>query len=244
MVKNRTNVNVAPLANVGQCLTALERAAHRPAHLPGMVCFYGPSGWGKSTAASHVATQADAYYVEAKSYWSKKAFLEEVLAEMGIKPERTIHRMGFQASEQLAKSRRPLIIDEMDHLVEKNAVEIVRDLYESSGAAILLIGEEQLPGKLARWERFHGRILDFIPAQPADLDDAMALRALYCHRVDIADDLLEYVVSVAKGSVRRICVNLERIQEEAQVMGRDAIDLNSWGGRELFTGEAPRRRVS
>ncbi|WP_207214001.1 hypothetical protein [Solidesulfovibrio carbinolicus] len=57
---------------------------------------------------------------------------------------------------------RPLIIDEMDHVVERNAVELVRDLYEASRAAILLIGEKALPGKLAQWERFHGRILDWV----------------------------------------------------------------------------------
>lgn len=243
MEKSPRIVNAAALANVGQCLTALDRAARRPAHLPGLVCFYGPSGWGKSTAASHVSTRSGAYYVEAKSYWSKKAFLEEVLCEMGITPERTINKMGKQAAEQLALSRKPLIIDEMDHLVTKGNVEIVRDLYESSNAAILLIGEEQLPNKLARWERFHGRILDFIPAQPADFDDAVALREMYCERVRIADDLLAHLVDLARGSVRRICVNLERIQEEAQVAGLDEIDLAGWGSRELFTGEAPRRRV-
>ncbi|MFZ5428079.1 MAG: AAA family ATPase [Thermodesulfobacteriota bacterium] len=246
MNESVVNVNggVARLANVGLCLSALDKARDRPAHLPGLVTFSGPSGWGKSTAAAGVATLRRAYYVEAKSYWSKKAFIEALLKEMGITPRgRTISAMAEEVSEQLAKSKRPLIIDEFDHIVDKNAVELVRDLYEGSGAAILLIGEEQLPAKLERWERFHGRVLDWVQAQPASMEDAAALRDLYC-TVAVADDLLAHLVDLAKGSVRRICVNLERIQDTARNEGLDRVDMDAWGGRPLFTGQAPRRRAA
>ena len=84
----------------------------------------------------------------------------------------------------------PLIIDELDHMVKKGAVELIRDIHDGSQAAILLIGEERLPAKLERWERFHGRVLDWVPAQPADLDDCRHLANLYCHNIKIADDLL------------------------------------------------------
>lgn len=238
----------APLQNVGLCLSALEKAAKRPGHLPGMVVLYGPSGYGKSTAAAYVATRLDAYYVEARSSWTKKAMLEAILTSMDIRkgrtvqPARTLAGMVDQAAEQLARSGRPLIIDEMDHVVERGSVELVRDLYEASRAAILLIGEEALPGKLEQWERFHGRILDWVAAQPADFDDARALRAMYCDRVQVADDLLTDVVAAAEGSVRRICVNLERIQEQGQLDGVDVMDRSAWSGRPLFAGKAPRRR--
>ena len=49
----------APLTNVSLCLASLTRAIDRPRHLPGIVVFYGPSGYGKSTAAT-VATTARA----------------------------------------------------------------------------------------------------------------------------------------------------------------------------------------
>ena len=251
MTQSTASVNavggVAPLQNVGLCLSALERATKRPGHLPGLVVMYGPSGTGKSTAAAYVATRLDAYYVEARSSWTKKAMLEAILCSMDIRkgrtvqPARTLAGMVDQAAEQLARSGRPLIIDEMDHVVEKNAVEVVRDLYEASRAAILLIGEEALPGKLAQWERFHGRILDWVAAQPADLDDGRALRSMYCDRVGVADDLLADVVAAAEGSVRRICVNLERIQEQGQLDGVDVMDRAAWAGRPLYTGRAPRR---
>lgn len=242
-INSNTAGSIAQIANLGMCDIAIERAVSRSANLPGLVCFYGPSGWGKSMAANYVANTRRARYVQAKSVWTKKHFLKAVLFEMGIKPAATIPEMADQVAEELAASGRPLVIDEMDHLVDRNAVELVRDLYESSQAPILMIGEEGLPNKLKRWERMHGRVLAWVPAQPVTLEDAHKLRPLYCPNVDVAEDLLDKLVSLSHGSVRRVCVNLERIQEEAMVQGLDSIDLAAWGKRELYTGEAPKRRV-
>lgn len=234
---------IAEINNMALCDVALERALSRSANLPGLVCFYGPSGWGKSFSANHIANRRRAYYVQAKSVWSKKHTLAAILREMGVTPAGTIADMADQVAEQLAASGRPLIVDEMDHLVDRNAVELIRDLYEASRAPILLIGEERLPQKLKKWERFHGRVLAWVPAQPVTVDDARKLQPLYCPQVAVAEDLLERLVELAHGSVRRVCVNLEHIQETALTSGLDAVDLAAWGRRELYTGEAPSRRV-
>jgi hypothetical protein len=245
MTENLKLVNgIAETANLGLCDVALERAMHRTATLPGMVCLYGPSGFGKSVAALHVACRRRAYYVQAKSVWSKKHTLKAILHEMGIKPTPTIPEMLDQAAGELALSGKPLIVDEMDHLVDRGAVELIRDLYEASQAAILLIGEEQLPNKLKKWERFHGRILSWVPAQPVSLVDAQHLAPLYAPGIRVADDLLNHLVELSGGSVRRVAVNLELIAESAGIIGADDIDLDLWGKRQLYTGEAPKRRLA
>ena len=244
MVATPTNVNLsgkAPLANVGLTLGALSGAMKRPAHLPGIVVLYGPSGLGKSTAATVATVQLQAYYVQAKSSWTRKAVYQSILKVMGIVPAKTIYEMEEQVAGQLAASRRPLIVDECDHLVAKGSIEIVRDIYEASGAAILLIGEEHLPASLSRWERIHTRVLEWVPAQYADMDDARALRDLYCDRVAVADDLLAHIHGGSKGVARRICVNLERAQQAGLELGRKEIGLAAWGKRDLYTGDAPVR---
>ncbi|TGG92505.1 AAA family ATPase [Natronospirillum operosum] len=242
-VNPHSGLTTAPLQNVGLCNEALERALDRPAHLPGLVAFYGPSGWGKSTAAAYCANRHRAYYVECKSSWTKKALLLAIITEMGIAPAKTLYEMADQISEQLVLSQRPLIIDEMDHIVSKKAVEVVRDIYEGSNAAILLIGEEMLPAKLREWERFHNRMLSWVPAQPCNLDDAQALAQMYCSEVAIADDLMSRISDVSRGAARRICVNLESVRQAALSDGLDFIDLATWGDRPLYSGEAPKRRV-
>lgn len=237
------SATTAPLKNVVLCTRLLQNAINRPAHLPGMVVFYAPSGWGKSVSAAYAANKFRAIYVECKSTWTKRALLEAILKEMGLKPAGTAYQMVDQISEQLALSGLPLIIDEMDHIVEKKAVEVIRDIYEGSNAPILMIGEEEIDIKLRKWERFHNRILEWQPAQPADLNDTKQLAALYCKDVTISDDLLNKITHDSLGITRRICVNLNKVQQYALNQGQDTINQKEWGNQPLYTGEAPRRRV-
>ena len=233
----------APIANVQLCAATLRRAVERPAHLPGMTCFFGPSGFGKSVAACYTANKARAYYVTCRSSWTRRALMLHILREMGVQPAKHIFEMAEQAAEELSLSGRPLIIDELDHIVSRGIVELIRDISDTSNAGILLIGEESLPVKLRRWERFHGRVLHWQPALPASLDDAAKLRDLYCRKAGLADDLLSRIHELARGSVRRVCVNLDLVQETAIKAGWSTVDLETWGDRQLFTGDAPARKV-
>jgi DNA transposition AAA+ family ATPase len=236
---------VAPLTNVTLTLGALERAKARSAGLPGIVVLHGPSGWGKSTAAAYAAAQTRAYYVAIQSVWTRRAFLEAVAREMGLAVTGTISTLAGQIAEQLVLSDRPLLIDEADVLAERDGgAGVIKDLYESTLGTILLIGEERLPQKLTRYERLHGRVLEWVGAQPASLADARALTRIYCPGVEVADDLLGELVKRAKGSVRRLAVNLDRIRNEGVKMGWTQADLGLWGERAIYTGEPPARRVA
>ncbi len=64
-------------------------------------------------------------------------------------------------------------------LLHGNKVEIVRDFYEASQGTFLIIGEEMLARKLEKWERFHGRILNWVLALPADCNDVTLLAVIY-----------------------------------------------------------------
>jgi len=234
----------APLQNVALCTRLLEQAMNRPGHLPGIVAFSGYSGLGKSISAAYAANKHRAHYVECKSTWTRKFLLQAILKEMGVSPANTIPEMVDQICEELVLSSRPLIVDEMDYLVDKKAVNVIMDIFEGSNAAILLIGEETLPTKLRKWERFHNRVLTWELAQPANLDDTKHLANLYCKEVTIADDLLQRIQEASRGTVRRICVNLHRVQQVAlSELGQDSITKAEWGKRELYTGEAPARRA-
>lgn len=240
--KSQSAGAIAQIANIGLCDVALGRVTRRTASLPGLIGFFGPTGWGKSMAANYIANTRRARYVQAKSVWTKKHFLKAVLFEMGILPAKTMPEMFDQIAEELALSQRPLIIDEVDYLVARRATDLIRDLYDASGAPIMMIGEELLPEKLKEWRQTHGRVLDWVEALPVTMEDAQKLRPLYCPNISVAEDLMTRVVELAHGSVRRVCVNLERIQEAAMVHGVDTMTLAAWGKRELYTGLAPKRR--
>ncbi len=232
----------APTQNLLLCSRALERAMNREPNLPGIVSFSGPSGWGKSMAASYCMTKFQGFYVECRSYFTKKSFVEAILKDMSVRPASTLSRMMEQVVEQLDLSQRPLIIDEADHIVDRHAIEILRDLHEMSRTTILLIGEEQFPRKLLKHERFHNRVLVWELAQPANTDDARKLAGFYCPDITIDAALLDRVCEVSRNTARRICVNLDMIRNHCQTHGLKKIGLEDWGKRAFYSGEAPARR--
>lgn len=235
----------AQIHNLELVRTAVERLTNRTTGLPGLAALYGPAGYGKTTAACAVANETRAYFVQMRSAWTRKTLLEKVLTEMSVKPHGTVPQMLDAACTQLAASGRMLIIDEFDYCVRSDSmVELVRDLHEGGGAApILLLGEELLPRKLEKWERFHSRVLSWIPAQPISVADAEALSPIYCPGVHVGSDLLEHLVAISGGSVRRVSVNLSSIAEMAALEGWTTVTRADWGSRPFYTGEAPRRGV-
>ncbi len=173
-------MKIANINNLSLVAVAMARLVNRQDGLPGLGVLYGPSGFGKTTATVAIANKTQAFYVQLRSAWSKKTLLEKICFEMGLSAPKTAAGCLDAICEQLAATQRPLILDEADYLVGKSGmVELVRDIYEGSQSPILLVGEEQMPNKLKRFERFHGRVLSWIPAQPVSLDDARLLAAGY-----------------------------------------------------------------
>ncbi|SUX31402.1 AAA family ATPase [Chromobacterium violaceum] len=169
MTQPQSLVNrVANISNLDLVAVAAEKLLSRVDGLPGIGVMYGEAGRGKTIACSALANQTRGYYVQMRSAWSRKTLLEKILFEMGIKPAGTIPNLLDQVCEQIAASRRPLIVDEFDFCLRSDGlVELVRDIYEGSQGTLLLVGEETIPQKLKRWERFHSRVMAWIPALPS-----------------------------------------------------------------------------
>lgn len=236
-------MKTANIHNLDLVRTAIEALTGRTGGLPGIGAVYGPAGWGKTTALVAVANKTRAYYVQMRSAWGRKALLENILKHMSLPARGTVARMLDEICEQLGKSGRPLMIDEFDFALKSDSmVELVRDIYEGSQGVIIVAGEELLPRKLAKWERFHSRILSWVPAQPVSLADAKALAPIYCDAA-CADDFLDMLVGKAGGSVRRVCVNLAQAGQVAALEGWRKIDLAHWQDRPIYTGRAPAREL-
>ncbi|OBY60431.1 AAA family ATPase [Pseudomonas sp. AU12215] len=234
-----SNVKIAPLTNVGLLSSAIDRALQRPLGLPGLVVMFGASGLGKSVSAAVAANRHRAYYVECRDAWTKKAFLLAILREMGLVPSRTLSEMVDQVAEQLTLSGRPLLVDDAQYLLDKAVANVITDLHNASQGTIVLIGEKGVPASLAKLERLHNRVLEWVPAQPATLDDLRTLAETAYPGLEIEDELLDDLRRNVRGSLRRAAVNLYRINSEAQAHGVKSFGMELWGNRGWFTGEAP-----
>ncbi|AXR09976.1 AAA family ATPase [Pseudomonas aeruginosa] len=234
-------MNIAPLTNVVLLSSAVERAMNRPADLPGLVVQYGPSGYGKSRAAAFVANVHRSYYVECRDTWTRKAFLQAILLDMGIRPATTLSQMVDQIAEQLSRSSRPLIVDDVQYLLDKSAANVLTDLYNASQGTLILIGEERVPGSMAKLERLHNRVLEWVPAQSASLDDIRTLAQQSYPHLSISDELLTDLQRAVNGCLRRVAVNLHQVNSEAAACGWSSVTPAEWK-RAWHTGEAPVRR--
>lgn len=234
--------SVAPLKNVAALMTLVKTLQKRPAGLPGIGVGSGPSGFGKSVAAQFCQNKLGCLYIEARSYWTAKAFCENLLIELSGRPKGTITQMMGQIIDLMGdQPDRPLIVDEADKLVDKRQIELIRDIYETTQVPVILVGEEELPTKLAEFERVHNRVLDWVLFQPCDLDDTRALADLVLRgEVTIADDLIEAIRQQTGGRARRIATTLHEVAQFARTSGKHELDVASYRGR-IFKGESPRR---
>jgi len=231
--------SIAPLRNVAALIGLVERVQARAFGLPGMATFYGPSGWGKTTAVTVAANEYQAHVVQVKDCWTPTYLAQAILREIGLPPVRGVAAMVDAIGGQLARSDRPLIIDDAQYLLRKRMIELTRDIYESSQAPVILVGEEKLPQDLTRWENIHNRQLAWEPALPCNLSDAQKLAPIYSANVEIADDLMLAIVEASGGSIRRVAINLARAQELARGRGRRLADMALWGARAFETGQPP-----
>ncbi|HWH86320.1 MAG TPA: ATP-binding protein [Pseudomonas sp.] len=235
------------MTNIGHLATAVKVAMDRPQGVPGIVVMYGPSGIGKTNAGERVERQLKAFRVECKDIWTKKAFLQSILAEMNITPERTLSAMVAQIAQGLIgatkmKPRRApvLILDDVQYVLDKAFANVLTDIYNASGqSTLVLIGEERVPNSLAKLERLHNRVLEWVPADDADLDDVKCLAAAHYPDLTLADDLLESLLDAVNFCLRRVVANLHRIQRVALNEGWTSVDLQLWGDNGWSTGTHP-----
>lgn len=233
------------LKNVAAFMAMTTRLIDRDPHLPGIGVCHGPSGFGKTYASIFAQNKTRALRVEVGDSWTRRTLLTAILREAGagVAKRGTVADLAESAIMALGDDHaRPLIIDEADKLVDKGMIEIVRELHEHSGAPVILIGEERLPAKLLQVERLHNRVLDWLPAQPCDLEDTRALAAAFAPKIALGDDLLEAIRSQSGGRARRIVVNLARVGEAARNKCVMSFSLKDWGGAAFYTGEPPATR--
>ena len=241
MHENPSPINsVAPLANVARLTQLIERCQTRAYGLPGMGCFYGRAGRGKTSAATYASnSKYRAVHVEVMPIGGVKTLLGMIVSELGLKPRNTGAALFEQAAQELAISGRPMIIDEADKILHETPIEIIRRLHDVSGVPVILMGEEGLPQMLQRWERVHSRMLSWVGAEDATAADVDHLAKIYADKVALGADLKAALLVASNGSIRNVSTNLSHVAEHAATHGLARIDLKDWGPRAFHTGIAP-----
>lgn len=234
--------NVAALANVSRFAQMVIMLQTRAPGLPGMGCFYGPAGLGKSTAGIFGTNKFNACHVEALPFGGTKKLLEMIVEELGLQPARTVSKLFDQAAYELARTNRPLIIDEADQILTDRTIEAVRHLYDKTLVPVILMGEETLPQQLRRWERVASRMLSWVAAEEATMQDVDLLAPIYAPRLTLAPDLKAALLAASRGSIRNVSTNLANVASAAAMRGLGQMCMAEWGKATFHSGDAPMPR--
>lgn len=138
---------------------------------PSLAMVTGPAGRGKTEAARRFATQTEAIYLPPLNTRTPTMVLREIAFELaGMRPVRSDACLQI-ISDEMAKERRLIMIDEAD-LLAMQVLEMLRNVNERYACPILLIGEDDLKGRIASRRRLQSRIrrrLEFGPVTQQDV---------------------------------------------------------------------------
>jgi hypothetical protein len=138
---------------------------------PSLAMVTGPAGRGKSEAARHYAVHSDAIYIPPMNVRTPAMVLREISFELaGMRPARTDACLNI-IGEEMSKNRRLIMIDEAD-LLEMKVLEMLRNVNERFACPVMLIGEEELKGRVGSRRRLASRIrrrLEFGPINQFDI---------------------------------------------------------------------------
>jgi hypothetical protein len=134
---------------------------------------WGQAGRGKTRTAQWYAAQHQAIYMRVLAVWSTSEmdFLATLARELGVLTPPRRKATAFTAVlDRLIASPRPVILDEMEKMPPK-FLELLRDLTDLSGAAIVFVGEENLVGFLDRERRVWSRVFQQLQFEPINAGD-------------------------------------------------------------------------
>ncbi|NCC91719.1 MAG: ATP-binding protein [Opitutae bacterium] len=134
---------------------------------------WGQAGRGKTRTAQWYAAETRAVYLRVLAVWatSELDFLCTLARELGVLTPPRRKGPAFQAVlDKLVADPRPIILDEAEKMPSR-FLELLRDLTDLSGAAIVFVGEENLVGYLDRERRVWSRVFQQLQFEPINAGD-------------------------------------------------------------------------
>lgn len=138
---------------------------------PSLAMVTGHTGRGKTETAKQYAVNSDAIYIPPMNIRSPAMVLREITFELAnLRPTRSDTCLAL-IGDEMAKRRRLIIIDEAD-LLDMKCLEMLRNVNERFACPVMLIGEEELKGRVGSRRRLAGRIrqrMEFAPINQFDI---------------------------------------------------------------------------
>jgi len=227
-------LELAQTKNVRRFISAVGELRNRSLGVEGMGLLWGEPGEGKTTIVAYAANTMDGIFLRANACWTVTSMLGALVTELGGAPRARRAAMIDDISQRLMGQERVIFVDEADYLFRQTEMlDTLRDIYDLTGAAVVLIGMERIARTIQDSGRFARRITQWIEFKGVDLNDARVLADTVCE-VKLADDLLAHLHHEAKANVGRMVVGLSRIERMAKTSELETVTLDDWADRPLY----------
>lgn len=197
----------------------------------------GRTGAGKTTALASVVAKTRAIPVRANAATSLNSLLDALCFELRIEERKNRVSEKFRLiCEALTERPRPIFIDEADYLCRiPMTLEILRDIHDTVGIPVLLVGMTGIEGRLVHHRQLARRISIKVEFDGCDLEDARLVADTLCE-AKVADDMLKLIHNKSQGCIGLMVVAMARVEAFARNQGLAEVTAKAWGKKELFLG--------
>lgn len=200
--------------NVKKFVALMEEVKQLPANIPKIVLVFGEYGLGKSETIKWWTFKNDCIYVRANQGMSSRWLLSEIAEELGEEAFWHIQDTFNLVEQKLKQNPKPLIIDEVDYLVNNNVIEVLRDLHDRTGCPMILVGMVNIDKKLSRYPHLKDRIYKSFKFESYDKQDIKQILS-ELSEIPIMNDGLEYLAT-RHNQFRQIVKLINKIEKLAK----------------------------
>ena len=192
----------------------MDRLKKLPPNIPKLALVYGSHGLGKTKTLIWWATKNDAIYVRANNDMTQNGLLKEIMLDLNIRPFHSMQDNLDEILKYLRQDPKILIVDEVDYLFNKNAIEILRDIQDNTGTPIVLSGMGVVDTKIARYKHFDDRLYKKLKFEHYNEED---IREILNEMTDLSftDDAIRYLAS-RTNQFRKIVQTLDELEKIAE----------------------------
>lgn len=205
--------------NAQRFLSGMEALENRGAREACWISLTGPAGLGKSLLVQWYAGQYDGVYLRAKTSWTSRSALAELVTELGQAPARRLDELFAQALGLQGREPRTLIIDEVEHcLHDIKVLETFRDLSDLCECPVVIVGMENVKTRIQRHEQISSRITQVVDFLPASAEDVRVMAETLTD-LAYAEDLILKIQGESEGRYRLIMDALAEVERHAKRNG-------------------------
>ena len=215
--------------NVKKFVSLMDRLKKLPPNIPKLALVYGNHGLGKTRTLIWWATKNDAIYIRANNDITQNGLLKEILLDLYINPYHSIQDNLDEILKYLKTDPKIIIVDEFDYLFSRNAIEILRDIQDSTGTPIVLSGMGNVDMKIARYKHFDDRLYRKLKFEPYDENDITEILSEMTD-LNFTPDAIKYLAT-RTNQFRKIVQTLDELEQQAQTNNLTEITESILKGR-------------